>query len=358
MALYSVITGSGSYLPTHIVTNEAFHGTTFLDKDGSGFPKSSEEIVERFEQITTIKERRYVTDDLLCSDIATIAAKAAIADAGINVEDIHHIIVAHNWGDIKSDNNRSDQVPTIASRVKHNLGIENPDCIPYDLPFGCPGWVQGLIHANYFLRAGDGTCALVIGAETLSRVVDPHDRDKMLYADGAGAVILQARESDSPVGIVTYKTRSDTKDHAYLLWQQKSFNPDMPDDELYLKMNGHTLYKYALGHVPEVVKHTIDQAGIGLGDISKVLIHQANAKMDEAILQRLFKLYHSKDVPAQLMPLTVGWLGNSSVATVPTLYDLIMKGQLEGQHMSPGDWIIIASVGAGMNINSIVYKMP
>lgn len=358
MSLYTVITGSGSYLPERIVKNEDFHSTVFLDSEGNPFDKTPEEIVRRFQEITTIEKRRYVTDDLVCSDIATKAAELAIQDAGIDKEDIHHIIIAHNWGDIKADNKRSDQVPSIASRVKYNLGIENPDCIPYDLPFGCPGWVQGVIHANYFLKAGDGTCALVIGAETLSRVVDPHDRDQMLYADGAGAVILESKESDKPVGIVSYKTRSDTKKQAYLLWQQRSFNPELPKDELYLKMHGHSLYKYALSHVPEVVKHTIDKAGLKLSDIKKVLIHQANAKMDEAILKRLFKIYGEQGFPAALMPLTVGYLGNSSVATVPTLYDLIMKGEIDSQELNSGDWIILASVGAGMNINSIVYRMP
>lgn len=358
MALYSVIIGSGSYLPERIIPNEDFHSRVFLDANGTPFERSSEEIVRRFREITTIEERRYVTDDLNCSDIATIAAQRAVESAGIDPESLDHIIVAHNWGDIKANTKRSDQVPSIGSRVKHNLGISNPDCIPYDLPFGCPGWVQGMIHANYFLKAGGGKRALVIGAETLSRVVDPHDRDQMLYADGAGATILEAQESPIPVGIVTHKTRSDTQKEAYLLWQQNSFNPERPVDELYLKMHGHTLYKYALGHVPEVVKETIDKAGLTLGDINKVLIHQANAKMDEAILKRLFRLYNEKEVPEHLMPLTVGYLGNSSVATVPTLYDLIMKGKLEDQEINPGDWVVLASVGAGMNINSIVYKMP
>ncbi len=358
MARYTVIAGSGSYLPKNIIKNEGFYSQTFLDQNGQSFSKSSEEIVQKFQEITTITERRWVSDDQNCSGIATIASQRAIEDAGIDPEDIGHIIFAHNFGDIDPKNRRTDQVPALASRVKHNLGIENPDCIPYDIPFGCPGWVQGMIHANYFLKAGDGKYALIIGAETLSRVVDPHDRDQMLYADGAGAVIVEAVESDSPVGMVSFKTRSDTKDQAFLLWQESSFNDGRPGDELYLKMNGHALYRYALGHVPEVVKATIDQAGLSLKDIKKVLIHQANAKMDEAILKRLFKLYGEKEVPECLMPLTVGYLGNSSVATVPTLYDLIMKGQLENQEMNAGDWIVLASVGAGMNINSIVYQVP
>lgn len=358
MPRYGVIIGSGSYLPPRIIKNEDFHQHLFLEGDGSPIDRTPAEITAKFEEITRITARRYVTDELKTSDIATEAARAALEDAGIDPETIDHIIVAHNWGDVTTATGKTDMVPNLGTRVKHNLGIRNPNCIPYDLPFGCPGWVQGMIHANYFLKAGDGNRALIIGAETLSRVIDPHDRDSMLYADGAGAVILEAQESESPVGMVSFKVRNDAGKEAYYLWQEFSFNPELGRDELYLKMHGHSLYRYALGHVPEVVKASIDAAGIQLTDIKKVLIHQANAKMDEAILARLFKLYGEKEVPKGLMPLTVTWLGNSSVATVPTLYDLIQKGELEGQALHPGDWIILASVGAGMNINSIVYRVP
>ena len=109
---------------------------------------------------------------------------------------LDYILVAHNFGDVTEDNRRSDFVPTLAARVKHKLGIENPTTIAYDLPFGCPGWLQGVIQADYYLRSGDAKRVLVIGAETLSRVCDPHDRDSMIYADGAGAILLEARESD------------------------------------------------------------------------------------------------------------------------------------------------------------------
>ena len=99
------------------------------------------------------------------------------------------------------------------------------------------------------------------------------------------------------------------------------------------------------------------KAGLELGDIRKVLIHQANEKMDEAILKRLFELYGQKDVPAGIMPMTISWLGNSSVATLPTMLDLILKEKLEEHFLSSRDNIIFASVGAGMNINSIVYRV-
>ena len=104
------------------------------------------------------------------------------------------------------------------------------------------------------------------------------------------------------------------------------------------------------------MKESIEKAGLQLSDIKKVLIHQANEKMDEAILKNVFKLYHEKQIPAGIMPMSIEKLGNSSTATVPTLLDLIRKGKMEGQEISEGDYIILASVGAGMNINSIIYK--
>jgi 3-oxoacyl-[acyl-carrier-protein] synthase-3 len=198
---------------------------------------------------------------------------------------------------------------------------------------------------------------MVIGAETLSRVSDPHDRDSMIYADGAGATILKAMPSSEPIGILSHAARTDTLEHAYMLWMERSSDPAYGSDDLFLKMNGHKLYEYALKTVPLVVRESISKAGLDLGDIRKVLIHQANEKMDEAILKRLFSLYGRKDVPAGIMPMTISWLGNSSVATLPTMLDLILKDKLEPHFVSSRDNIIFASVGAGMNINSIVYRV-
>jgi len=357
--LRTVIIGSGRYIPTRKVTNEDFGGHQFLDRDGTPFEKPALEIAQQFKQITEIAERRYVTDDLVCSDIAALAAEKAVENAGIDPETLDYIIVAHNWGDVQSGTTNTDQLPSIGARVKHKLKIKNPYCVAYDLPFGCPGWVQGMIQANYYLRSGDAKRALVIGAETLSRVIDPHDRDSLLYADGAGATIVEARpETDERVGIQSHMTRSDTHDHAFLLWLDKSYNPDHAQEKMYLKMYGRKLYRYALGHVPELVKAAIDKAGISPSDVKKILIHQANAKMDEAIVQRLFRLYGEEVVPEGIMPLTVSWLGNSSVATVPTLYDLIARGDFEKHDINPGDWLVFASVGAGMNINAFVYRVP
>jgi 3-oxoacyl-[acyl-carrier-protein] synthase-3 len=121
-------------------------------------------------------------------------------------------------------------------------------------------------------------------------------------------------------------------------------------------MAGHKLYVYALSYVPGVVKDSIEKANLQLTDIRKVLIHQANEKMDEAILKNVFKLYNEKQIPEGIMPMSIDKLGNSSSATVPTLLDTILKGRMDGQVINPGDHIILCSVGAGMNISSIIYK--
>jgi 3-oxoacyl-[acyl-carrier-protein] synthase-3 len=123
-------------------------------------------------------------------------------------------------------------------------------------------------------------------------------------------------------------------------------------------MDGHEIYKYSVRKVPEVVKKNLDKTGIELSDVQKILIHQANGKMDAAILERLFKLYDIKEIPADIMPMTISWCGNSSVATLPTLFDLIQKGKLENHRLHSGDIALFASVGAGMNINSMIYRMP
>jgi 3-oxoacyl-[acyl-carrier-protein] synthase-3 len=356
-SVYSLITGTGCYIPERRVPNEDFHSSSFFEANGVPIDKANEEITSKFLEITTIAERRYVTDDLVTSDIAFFAAQKAIESAGIDKEELDYIVVAHNFGDIRSDNKRSDFVPSLAARVKHKLEIKNPDAVAYDLPFGCPGWLQAVIHANYFIKSGDAKKILIIGAEVLSRVCDPHDRDSMLYSDGAGAVVLEAREGEESRGILAHKTRSDTYTHAEMLFMGKSYNPNSENpDEIYLKMYGRKLYQYALENVPQAIKACLDKSEIHISKVNKVLIHQANGKMDDAILKRLYGLYDIDEVPNGVMPMTISWLGNSSVASVPSLLDLILRGQVEGHEIKEGDIVVFASVGAGMNINAVVYR--
>lgn len=356
---WTVITGTGSCIPARKVSNEAFLDHAFFENYGQPYGAGeTSQIVAKFQEITDISERRYVDDDLVASDLALEAGRQAVAAAGIDPETLDYIIVAHNFGDVRADNRRSDLVPTLAARVKAKLRIANPSCIAYDLPFGCPGWLQAVIQADYYLRSGDAKRALVIGTETLSRISDPCDRDSMIYADGAGAVVLEAQVHPEPVGILSHAVRSDTLDHVGLLWMGPSFDRSAEGERLCLKMQGRKLYEYALTTVPGVVRQSLEKAGLALTDVDKVLIHQANGKMDDAILKRLFKLYGIREVPAGIMPMTVSWLGNSSVATIPTLLDLVSRGQLDGHALKSGDRVVFASVGAGMNINAMVYRCP
>ncbi len=356
--IYSIIKGTGKYIPSTVVKNEKFLSHEFYDSYDKKNDKSNKEITQKFEEITTITERRHVSENLVTSDIAFFAAEDAILSSKTNKEELDYIIVAHNFGDIKHDNRKSDFVPSLAARVKHKLGIVNPNCVAYDLSFGCPGWVQAVIQADYYIKSGDAKRILVIGADVLSRISDPHDRDSMLYADGAGAVILEGKESETPIGILAHSSRSDTLEYSKMLYMDTSFNPDSKHgNNLFLKMNGRKLYQYALNTVPVAIQTCLEKSKTPLSQINKILIHQANGKMDDAILKRLYKLNNISDLPKNIMPMTVAWLGNSSVATVPTLLDLIMKNELEPHKINEGDSIIFASVGAGMNINAIVYKM-
>ncbi len=354
---YSKITGSGSYIPPKKVCNEQFLKNEFYASDGSPLQKEGEEIIEKFKEITTIHERRYVDDEFVTSDIAFFAALEAIKSAGIDKEELDYVIVAHNFGDVSVDNKQLNMVPSLASRVKYKLEIKNPDTVAYDVPFGCPGWLQAVIQADYFIKAGDAKKVLVIGAEVLSRVSDPHDRDSMLYADGAGAVILQSEKSDEPIGILAHKTRSDTYTHSKMLFMGESYNKQLGEENLFLKMNGRRLYQYALETVPQAIKSCLEKSGVDINEVSKVFIHQANGKMDDAILKRLHTLYGLNQSPEKIMPMTVSWLGNSSVATIPTLLDLVYKNKFEGHALKEGEYAVFASVGAGMNINALVYKV-
>lgn len=347
------ITGTGSYIPDVIEKNENFHQHEFLNSDGSIINSTNEVIIDKFKAITGIGERRYVDKSLNTSDIAFYASQKAINDANIDKEELDYIIVAHNYGDIKNNIEQSDTVPSIASRVKHLLGIKKPKCVAYDILFGCPGWIEALIQANAFIKSGMAKKCLVIGAETLSRVIDKHDRDSMIYSDGAGAVVIESTNNGG--GILTHESATYALDEAHFIYFGETNNPEINDKRRYIKMYGRKIYEFALNNVPNAMKSCLDESDYDIKDVKKILIHQANEKMDEAIVKRFYKLY-GLQMPDDIMPMTIDKLGNSSVATVPTLYDMILKGQLKGHSINKGDIILFASVGAGMNINAIVYK--
>ncbi|WP_417290241.1 3-oxoacyl-ACP synthase III family protein [Corallibacter sp.] len=347
------ITGTGSYIPDTIEKNENFNQHIFLNTDGSSIDSSNEVIVEKFQDITGIVERRYAEPHLVTSDLGAFAAERAIANANIDPEELDYIIVAHNFGDVKHNTIQSDILPCLAARIKHNLRIKNPKCVAYDILFGCPGWIEGVIQANAFIKAGIAKKCLVIGTETLSRVVDKHDRDSMIFSDGAGATVIEATDNEG--GILAHETVSHTLDEAYYLYFGNSNNQNLCRDTRYIKMHGRKIYEFALSHVPQAMKSCLDKSGYSINDVKKIFIHQANEKMDEAILKRFYRLYRTS-IPDNIMPMSIQKFGNSSVATVPTLYDLVLHNKIENQSLSKGDVIIFASVGAGMHINAMVYK--
>jgi len=351
-----IIAGTGSYLPEQVIDEKEFLNHEFFDMDKSKINQDNERIISKFKSITGIEQRRYAHDHQNSSDLGTIAAESAIKDAGVDPETLDGIIVAQNYGDVKKGSIQSDAVPSIASRIKYNLRIKNPNCVAFDILFGCPGWIEGLIIANQFLQNGAGKRYLVVGTETLSRVIDPHDRDSMIYADGAGATVLERVEGNDK-GILSISHQSHTYEETYFLFFGNSNKEGHEPDTRYIKMHGRKIYEFALIHVPAAMKDCYDKTGLDIKQLKKIFIHQANGKMDDAIVERFYKLYDIQTPPEDIMPMTIHYLGNSSVATVPTLFDLVRKGDFDGHDLKEGDVVLFASVGAGMNINAITYRI-
>ena len=350
----SKIIGTGSYIPKNIIKNDAFVNHFFLDVNGNKITSKNEEIIGKLEAITGIKERKYALDNQDSSDIATEAAKSALHSSSIDPETIDYIILAHNIGDVSKGSNQVDVMPSLASRVKSKLGIKNPNCVAYDILFGCPGWLEGLIQSNSFIKAGTARRCLVIGSETLSRVVDSNDRDGMIFSDGAGAVVTELNDN-SNVGILSHKTvtYANNGEIDYIFYGKS--NKIDADHTKYIKMQGRKVYEFALNKVPQAMKLCYEESGHGIDKLKKIFIHQANKKMDEAIIKRFYKLFDF-EAPKNILPMNIEEYGNSSTATIPTLLDLVLKKNYDGHHIEKGDVILFASVGAGMNINAVSYQ--
>lgn len=357
-AIKTVITGTGSFIPGNIKSNKEFTGLYFFGEDSKKIETDPLEIVEKFKLITGIEERRYADNDMDSSDMAAIAARHAIEDAQCDPETLDQIIVAHNFGNVIKDTIQTDVLPALASRVKHALKIKNPNCVAYDILFGCPGWLQGVIQADAFFKAGVAKKCLVIGTETLSRVLDVYDRDSMIFSDGAGAIVLEAKDGATTAsGILATGVQSHCMDEVDYLNMGKSNFPDADPKVRYIKMKGRKVYEYAMKYVPQAMKDCLDKAGVNIHDLKKVFLHQANEKMDEGIIKAMYKLYQIKEMPTNIMPMSIHKLGNSSVATIPTLLDMVRRNNMTDHQLNEGDIILFASVGAGMNINAVCYRI-
>lgn len=347
------ILGTGRYIPSIVTKNEAFLHQEFLGPNGHRFEQDNAVIIEKFKAITGIEERRYAEPELKTSDMGYLAAEKALAKAGIDREELDYIIFAQNFGDMSPGKSQGDTLPSLATRVKHLLKVKNPKCVAYDLIFGCPGWIEGVIQATAFIKCGMAVNCLVIGGETLSRVIDPYDRDSMIFSDGAGAAII-GRSKDSN-GILAHASLTFAGEEAYYLHFDRTNRAEGCKDTRYIKMLGRKIYEFACIHVPKAMASTLDESGVHIDQVKKIFLHQANEKMDMAIVERFYRIYGRK-VPENIMPMSINKLGNSSVATIPTLYDLVLEGGLPGHRVVKGDVLLFASVGAGMNINAFVYR--
>lgn len=351
----TIILGTGHHLPERIIPNRYFLDRTFMDKHGVVNPKPTQHIIEKLEAITEIKSRRYINEDEDSVPLMTRAAMNAIQDAGIDKNHLDGIIVAHNAGNMLPGGKGFHTIPNLAALLKNALQVSTHTCFAYDILFGCPGWLQGVINAHQALQMKDAAHILVVGVEVASRFVDKYDLDSMILADGCGAVVLSIK-SNTREGIISYATYSHAKEDITCIYQGPSYNHAIHDNSLF-KMNGKEVYKYATTWVPKVIKHALDKANLTVSDVNLFLFHQANGKMLHAFANNLAALYKIEGLSFEnKIPSTIAFTGNTSVATIPTMLDLVRKNQLGDYHINPGDKVVFASVGAGMHCNALVYQ--
>ncbi len=350
------ITGTGGFLPELRIGNDHFLENEFMFPTGQVQTKATKDIVAKFEEITGILERPYA-EDMNTSDMAIEAARKAIEDAGVDPETIDQIILAHNFGNVIVEDNFYDLVPNLAARVKGGLGIKNPFCIAYDILFGCPGWLQGVLQGHSYIQSGMAKKVLVIGADTVAKVVEPHDIDSMLFSDGAGAVVLEAKEESTSGGVLAQKALSRCEEELEYLSLGPSYNKALQGQGWYLKMEGKKVFRFAYEYMPDLISDCLKENDLQLKDVKYILFHQANEKMLNLIVDKLMGMWgHPKETKFNI-PFNIHRVGNNSVATIPVLMDELVHGKMKGyEPPQKGDLIIFASVGAGMHINCMIYQ--
>jgi 3-oxoacyl-[acyl-carrier-protein] synthase III len=354
--LKTKIVATGTQMPERRIPNSYFLDRNFLTEDGSPMPKSTEEMVAKLEQITGIKERGYISETGDSVPLMAAACENALAEWGKDRNMIDGIIVAHNAGNMLEGRDGFHTVPNMAALLKNKLAISNHECFAYDILFGCPGWLQGIIQAHQAIQMGDAKNVLVVGLEVASRLMDPHDLDSMILADGCGATIVTAGNNDEAAGIISYATYSHAQEDISCIYLAKSYNKELKAPTLF-KMNGKDVYKYATVWVPKVIKAALDKAGLTASDVDMFLFHQANGKMLHAFANNLAQMYGLEGLSFEgKIPTTIEFTGNTSVATIPTMLDLIRKHDLGNYEITSGMKVVFASVGAGMHCNAMVYQ--
>lgn len=312
--IFSRISGTGSYLPTKILTNADLERMV---------ETTDEWIVAR----TGIKERHIAADDEFTSDLACHAAKNAIASAGVNVADIDLIIVATTTPD--------KIFPSVATMVQRKLGISG--CPAFDMQAVCSGFVYALATANNFIKAGSAKCALVIGADTFSRITDYTDRGNcILWGDGAGAVILQASEEQ---GVISTHLHADGNYETMLHVPRRTEGPDT------VVMEGNPVFKMAVNTLDQIVDETLAANNMQKTDIDWLVPHQANIRILQATAKKL-------DMPMDRVVVTVDKHGNTSAASIPLALDTAVR---DGR-IKRGDVILMEAFGGGFTWGSALIK--
>ena len=325
MTRYSRITGTGSYLPPHRVTNDDL----VAQLAQQGIETSDEWIVER----TGIRARHFADRDVTSSDLALEASRRALEAAGCQAQDLDLIIVATSTPDMV--------FPSTACILQDKLGANG--CPAFDVQAVCSGFVYALTVADAMIRSGGARRALVVGSEVFSRILDFNDRTTcVLFGDGAGAVVLEASEAP---GILASDLHADGSHVGILCVPGNVYGGQILGDPL-LKMDGQAVFKLAVGVLEKAARATLDKAGMTDADIDWLIPHQANIRIMQSTARKL-KLSMDKVV------VTVDQHGNTSAASIPLALD---HGVRNGQ-VQPGQTVLLEGVGGGFTWGAVLLKM-
>lgn len=319
----SVVVGCGSYLPERILTNADL--AKMVDT-------TDEWIVER----TGIRQRHIAADDEKTSDLALKAAQAALRSAGMTADEIDLIVLATATPD--------ETFPATACRVQAGLGMTRG--FAFDVQAVCSGFVYALATADNFIKAGQAKAALVIGAETFSRILDWNDRTTcVLFADGAGALVLKAEEGrgeTSDRGVLTTHLHSDGRHHDLLYVDG---GPSSTRTTGHLRMLGKEVFRHAVVNLADVVKETLDAVGMQPAEIDWLVPHQANKRIIDGTARKL-------GLGTERVVLTVDRHGNTSAASVPlALVEAVADGRIK-----PGNVVLLEAMGGGFTWGSALIR--
>ena len=320
--MYSRIAGTGSYLPDRILTN-------------ADLEKLVETSDEWIRTRTGISQRHIAADTQTTTDLAEFAARRAIADAGVTEADIDLIVVGTTTPDLV--------FPNVGTLLQDRLGIHG--CPAFSVEAACTGFVYALSVADKFVKLGEAQCALVVGAETLTRITDWTDRGTcVLFGDGAGAVIL--KPSAEP-GIMSTRLHSDGKYKDLLLYPDgisKGFEATRAG-KVGIQMKGNEVYKVAVNTLGTLVTETLSAHGIDKAELDWLIPHQANIRIIEAMARRL-------ELPMDKVIVTIGTHGNTSAASVPLALDTAVRDQ----RIQRGQLVMLQGVGGGMTWGTILLR--